>query len=124
MTLGFRGKKFGARLLAILCISLFVVVVQILTVSRLSIPNRYPWEEDELKTVYHRPEKEEHRRGVRNTLEVRNFVVCFFLIMSHVVKWSTEDGNFYHLSCLCGQAGFQVVLYTLLVYNNKSRFDL
>ncbi len=67
------GRRSRSRLVAILCISLFVVLIQIITVSRLSTPNKYPWEDDEMVKsgpVYTKRSAEDYRKGARNTLEV------------------------------------------------------
>ena len=72
------GRRSRSKLVAILCISLLVVLVQIITVSRLSTPNKYPWEDDEkVKSgpVYTKRSAEDYRKGARNTLEV-SCIVC------------------------------------------------
>ena len=70
MKLGFRGRRFGVRLAIILSISLFVVLIQIISVSRLNTPTKYPWE-DLLAN-----EKEDiERRSLKTALEVNIIIV-------------------------------------------------
>ena len=75
MKLGFRGRRFGMRLAIILSISLFVVLIQIISVSRLNTPNKYPWE-DLLAN-----EKEDiERRSLKTAFEVN-----MILYYSHAI---------------------------------------
>ena len=78
MKLGFRGRRFGVRLAIILSISLFVVLIQIISVSRLNTPTKYPWE-DLLAN-----EKEDiERRSLKTALEVNIIIYCFLIIVMY-----------------------------------------
>lgn len=39
-----RGKKFAVRLALLLAITLLVVLIQIISLTRLNVPTPYPWE--------------------------------------------------------------------------------
>lgn len=74
------GRRLGVRLCFILCVSVLVLLVQMITVSRLSTPSQYPWEVEEQRNSRSRNAEEGMR--VRNPLEAVDSV-CYSIMCIH-----------------------------------------